>query len=136
MPNSAYAYSNQYKEVCLSTAEKFSFVLITFRRDYISLLNANTLSLDGMASLNAAMREIVFTDNWNSQQHVHWLFDALNEVMTKIQQILNTQKNTVSFQEQVSLALIGKKTTDATETTHLSQRLMVCSKFCAIVLFF
>ena len=43
------------------------------RRDYVSLLNANTLSLDAIASLNGALREIQKTETYENQEHVQWL---------------------------------------------------------------
>ena len=35
------------------------------RRDYIDLLNANTLSLDAKAKLNAGLRDTILEENWN-----------------------------------------------------------------------
>ena len=54
------------------------------RADYIGLLNANTLSLDGIASLNSALRELVYTDNWNKHQHVQWLITTIHEILKSL----------------------------------------------------
>ena len=56
------------------------------RRDYIELLNANTLSLDGLAELNSALREIVHTDTWNKQKHVQWLVNIAFDILDSIEQ--------------------------------------------------
>ena len=50
------------------------------------MLNANTLSLDGMGALNSALREIVHTDNWNKQEHVQWLVEIAFGILDSIEQ--------------------------------------------------
>ena len=48
-----------------------------FRAEYVALLSAKTLSLDGMAGLNAALREVVQTENWSKHEHVQWIVGTL-----------------------------------------------------------
>ena len=50
------------------------------------MLNANTLSRDGMGALNSALREIVHTDNWNRQEHVQWLVQIAFKILNSIEQ--------------------------------------------------
>ena len=44
------------------------------------MLNHNTLSLDGMATLNAKLRELIHDENWKKHQHVQWIVNMANEI--------------------------------------------------------
>ena len=57
-----------------------NFQYNNIRRDYIELLNHNTLSLDGMATLNAKLRELIHDENWKKHQHVQWIVNMANEI--------------------------------------------------------
>ena len=55
-----------------------------FRREYIDILNANTLSLDGMAGINMALRDAVSGNNWNKHEHVKWIVDKMQALLDTI----------------------------------------------------
>ena len=44
------------------------------------MLNHNTLSLDGMATLNAKLRGLIHDENWKKHQHVQWIVNMANEI--------------------------------------------------------
>lgn len=62
--------------------------MLCCRADYISLLSDNTLSLDGIASLNAELRSLVNSETWNKQEHVHWVAEKMFELFGYIKSIL------------------------------------------------
>ena len=41
------------------------------------MLGHNTLSLDAMADLNSALREVVQTENWAKHEHVQWVIEVV-----------------------------------------------------------
>ena len=57
---------------------------LCFRREYIDILNANTLSLDGMAGINMALRDAISGNNWNKHEHVQWVVDKMADLLKAI----------------------------------------------------
>ena len=85
-------------------------MFVIFRRDYIALLNANTLSLDGMAALNSELRALVHDENWNKHEHVQWVVDKASDISLDL---INTLRGLFEQDEQERImdklitALIG-----------------------------
>ena len=64
--------------------KKITLNLVFFRREYIDILNANTLSLDGMADINMALRGAISGNNWNKHGHVKWVVEQMAKLLQAI----------------------------------------------------
>ena len=92
------------------------------RRDYIELLNANTLSLDGMAALNNAnndaLRSALREEAWQKHEHVQWIMDKSLEMTNSLLESLRDQIVT-----RIADAVEATEKAKDTEYTEAKERL-------------
>ena len=92
--------------------------IIPLRRDYISLLNANTLSLDAMADLNSQLRSVSSGGNWQKHSHVQWILGKANDLTSKMMDVFmgffERNQNEILLDKLIT-ALIGPNTTWASD---------------------
>ena len=70
--------------LCSFDKNHLRYFVFVFRREYIDILNANTLSLDGMADINMALRGAISGNNWNKHGHVKWVVEQMAKLLQAI----------------------------------------------------
>ena len=101
--------------------------ILLYRRDYIELLNANTLSLDGMAALNSDLRGLVHDENWNKHAHVQWVVDKAHDIsLFFIENLkeLYEHKEYEKIMDKLIESLIGPYAEGGTETGHWDRNIL------------
>ena len=58
------------------------------RADYIALFSHSTLSLEAMANLNSDLRQLVFDDYIQKQEHVRYILDTTIAIFDSIINII------------------------------------------------